>query len=326
VAERRIAGAAAAIAVLLTLAPAARADAASAAAGVTVTAAASAATVGDRVPVEIRVDLADGETFEPPAIGPDLGPFRVGGGAWRRPPEGGRTWTWTGFVAAYRTGDLELPAIDLTVGTPEGPRTRSSAPVAIRIDSVLPGGEDPAGLDIAEIKDVVTVAPDWSALRLALAALVGLLAAAGAIAWAHRRWAARLSAAPAPPDPFERLPPHEWAFRELQALLERRLHEEGRVDEFHAEVARIVKRYLGGRYRVDLMERTTGEVGPALDQAGAPGSAIAEVGALLTRCDTVKFAGARPAAERCRATVEDAYRLVDSTRPAAASPAEEGAA
>jgi hypothetical protein len=94
------------------------------------------------------------------------------------------------------------------------------------------------------------------------------------------------------------------------------LHEDGRVDAFHAELSRIVKRYLEGRYRVDLLERTTSEVAAALVEGDVPRDRIDETSALLMTCDEVKFAGVRPRAEACRARVEEAYRLVDATRPA----------
>ena len=36
---------------------------------------------------------------------------------------------------------------------------------------------------------------------------------------------------------------------------------------------------------------------------------------LLRRCDRVKFAGEVPGPEACREAIDDAYRIVDATRP-----------
>jgi hypothetical protein len=120
--------------------------------------------------------------------------------------------------------------------------------------------------------------------------------------------------------------PDEWAFQALKALLARRLHEHGRVDEFHAEVARILKRYLGGRFRVDLLECTTAEVGPSLRPTGADTRTISHAADLLGRCDAVKFARERPDASKCRELVEEAYGLIDATRPPSGRAAPESAA
>jgi hypothetical protein len=131
----------------------------------------------------------------------------------------------------------------------------------------------------------------------------------------HRRFAARLAAVPQVTDPFHRMPPHEWVYEQLRMLLDRRLAERGEVEEFFSELSHIVKQYLGGRYRVDLLERTTAEVKPELVQAGAPSAPVRATVELLERSDMVKFARGVPAPAACRSAVEEAYRIVDATRP-----------
>jgi hypothetical protein len=107
----------------------------------------------------------------------------------------------------------------------------------------------------------------------------------------------------------------------LQKLLDRRLAEQGQVPLFFAELSRIMKIYLGGRFRRDLLERTSAEVPDDLHQAGASGDSIEQVTRLLERCDAVKFAGLLPAPEACREAIEQAYRIVDATRPQTPAPA-----
>jgi hypothetical protein len=111
-------------------------------------------------------------------------------------------------------------------------------------------------------------------------------------------------------------------------LLARRLAEEGRIGLFYDELTRIVKQYLEGRYRVDLLERTTSEVPGALQGAGAPTEAGTLARALLESGDRVKFARVGAGPTECRGAVEEAYRLVDMTKPSettAAEPAVEAA-
>ena len=72
---------------------------------------------------------------------------------------------------------------------------------------------------------------------------------------------------------------------------------------------------MTGRFRVDLMERTTAEVRPTLVRAGAPEDALAPLLALLQDADQVKFARSRPGSDAWKGSIERVYALVDRTRP-----------
>jgi hypothetical protein len=280
------------------------------------------ATVGATLDATLVVELADEVALDPPRIGPELGPFVVRGGDWSGPQavaDGGRRWVWRGQIAAYRTGELELPPITVRVQAPGAePIVVATEPLVVSVQSVLAEGEPDA--DIADLKSPVSVEPDYGPLVAGALLLLVLLAVASLLWWAQRHFAARLAAVPAPVDPFRRLPPHEWVYAELQKLLERRLAEQGRIEEFFDDLSRIVKRYLGGRYRVELMERTTGELSGDLARAGAPQAVIPVVVELLVGCDRVKFARELPPPEACREAIEQAYRVVDATRPVEQAP------
>jgi len=288
----------------------------------------AAATVGDHLALRIAVSLPAGTQFEPPQLGPTLGPFAVVDGRWSAPASGPRTgWSWSGTLVAFRTGQLELPGIRIALRDEAGTEHATlSDPVPIEIRSVL-GGDETATeeADIADLKPPASIAPDYRPLLMALGALGLLLLGAALLWWLHRRYSARLGAVPAPDDPFHRTPPHEWVYAELQRLLDRRLAEHGQVELFFAELSRILKLYLGGRYRVELLERTTAEVPEQLGQAGAAREQVEAVAELLRGCDLVKFAGRVPEPAACRATIESAYQIVDATKPRAAG-TEQGAA
>lgn len=280
---------------------------------------AAGATVGDALPATLTLELGPGEAFEPVSLGSEAGPFQIEGGSWSPPPEGGPAgrWVWTGRLVAFRTGRLEIPPIELRVSGESGPTGVSTAPVAVTIESVL-AGEEVAGEppEIADLKPPASIDPRYGPLWAALGGLLLLLGAAFLLWWLHRRYAAKLAALPAPDDPFHRTPPHVWVYAELQRLLARRLAEEGQVDLFYQELSRILKTYLGGRYRVDLLEHTTDEIPARLRQAGAGAEPIGEVAALLAECDQVKFARHRPGPADSRIAVERVYRIVDTTKPA----------
>jgi len=192
--------------------------------------------------------------------------------------------------------------------------------VSLEIEGTLPSeqkGEKPP--DLADLKAPASIPPDYGPLKQALAAFAALLVAAGVAWWLWRRYAAKLAAVSAPVDPFRKLPPHVWVYEELQRLLARRLAEEGKVGLFYDELTRIVKMYLEGRYRIELLDRTTSEVPQALQQAGAPADAARSARGLLEAGDLVKFAKSAAGPSECRASVEEAYRLVDMTKPQASA-------
>ncbi len=278
------------------------------------------ATVGDRLETTLSIVVPAETHLERPRLGPELGPFVVDEISWEGPEavDDGVAWVWRGTLAAFETGTLEVPSVTIRIGTGDDATVVRTEPVEVRIQSVLPAGEEnPA---IADLKPPVSLPADYGALLAAVGVLGGLLVLAGLAWWLHRRLAPRLAAVPASDDPFHRMPPHEWVYEQLRLLLDRRLAEEGKVAEFFEELSRIVKQYLGGRYRVDLLERTTAELPAELAQAGAVPGAVRAAIALLERCDMVKFARSPADPTECRDAVEDAYRIVDITRPAVAGP------
>lgn len=280
---------------------------------------ASGATVGDRLDAVIDVTVPKGTSVERPEIGQDLGPFTVFDPSWEGPvvADGKARYAFKARLAAFETGSLEIPAVEVRVGGRGGASVLKTAPVKVEILSVLGEKEpDAAGKPaIADLKPPASLPADYRPLLVALAIFLGLLLAAGAAWWLERRLAPRLAAVPAPEDPFHRLPPHVWAYAELKRLLERRLADEGEISLFFSELSRILKLYLGGRYRVPLMEQTSDEIPALLREAGGPQDAIRSARELLRKADGIKFAreGANPGG--CRASVEEAYRIVDATRP-----------
>ncbi len=280
------------------------------------------ATVGDRLSATLTIDVPAGALIEQPALGSGLGKLAVHSGSWKGPEtvDGSSRWTWTGTLSAFETGDLEVPAIEIRVAGAGGVSTLKTEAVVVTIESVLPAGPSTGAKseapDLADLKPPASVPPDYGPLKKAALVLGLLLAAAGAAWWIHRWSAAKLARVPVPEDPFHRTPPHLWAYEQLQRLMASRLAEEGRFDEFCEELARILKRYLGGRYRMDLLERTTEEIPGLLREAGAGAAALLDVRSLLEFCDLVKFARRAASAEAGRKAVEDAYRIVDSTKPA----------
>ena len=280
------------------------------------------ATVGDPLRATITVTLDPGSEVERVPVGPDLGEnVTVLGGTWA-PTVGGKA-VWTGTIAAYTTGKVEVPAIELAVVEGSERRTVATAPVALEIASVLPEKDRAPGAspELADLKPPAAIAPDWGPAKLAAFILAGLLVAAAGLYLLWRRLAPRLARVQAPTDPFRRLPPHVWAYEELRKLLDAHRENPAREDVFFEGLARIVKTYLSARLRVDLLERTTGEVVPLLAQAGSDPDVARRVREILDRADLAKFARVPAGLDACRACVDSAYAIVDATKAR-----EEGAA
>jgi hypothetical protein len=280
-------------------------------------------TVGERLDATLEVVVAEGTSVERPRLGPEIGPFAVTEISWgeEESSSGAQRWVWRGSVAAFELGALELPSITVNVTGPDGDSELRTEPVGITIRSVIEAGESEP--ELADLKAPASLPGDYAPLVKALSILAALLLVSAGVWWLHRRYSHGFAKIGTPEDPFRRMPPHVWIYGELQRLLERRLAEGGQVELFFSELSRILKLYLGGRYRLQLMERTTEEVEPELKQAGAPREAVWAAREILDLCDRVKFAGEKPDAESCRAAVDEVYRIADATRPAEAPAAEE---
>jgi hypothetical protein len=274
------------------------------------------AHVGDPIKAQLTVTAEPDETVDVAPLAVEWGPAQVLSGGWEPPAAGATTRVWNGTIAAYQLGAVTVPPVTVPVAKGGVQGTVSTEAVSLEIEATLPAaktGDKPP--DLMDLKPPASIPPDFGPLRSALIALAALLAAAGTAWWLWRRYAARLVAVAAPLDPFRKLPPHVWVYEELEKLLARRLAEEGRIGLFYDELTRIVKQYLEGRYRVDLLERTTSEVPGALQLAGAPADAAFLARALLESGDRVKFARVDAGPSDCRAAVEEAYRVVDMTKP-----------
>ncbi len=153
-----------------------------------------------------------------------------------------------------------------------------------------------------------------------LLALLGLLLTAAAAWWLWRRLTRR---APDPPPgalpSSPRPPPWSETLRQLSALrasLEEELHA-GRGDAWVDRLSDVLRAYLGHRYGVPALERTTEEVLEEL-ASRMPHEACRRLAELLHWADRVKFAGLVPAPQEAREALGEAEAIVGATAPRAA--------
>jgi hypothetical protein len=270
-------------------------------------------TVGDRIGLTLVLVHEPGLVPALPEVEGRLGPFAVrdfsDGGA--ETLEDGRiAQTWRFSLVAFETGDLEVPAVSVSLtGGAEGTLAVESEPIAVTIRSVLPEGEE--ATDIADIRPPAELPYSfvpllvWSPIGLAL--LIGLL-------WLWARIRARRRDL-AQVDEASLLPPRELAIRELQRLTASDLLKQDRYKAFYIAISGIVDRLFQRAMGVVTVERTSGEILRDLRQQAAGSPVVSEAGAFYGACDRVKFSRHVPGDAENSDVIAAAYRLVDLAAP-----------
>jgi len=285
----------------------------------------AAATVGDRVRVEVELALpAAPEAAEPPAL--ELGEAWGEAEVLDRPAEPTRIhaageaggdpvvrYRWTFEIAAFRPGTLRLPPLTAVAPGPSPLVVVMDASPTLEIRSVLPAE--------GEVEPRPPTAPAawpgispwwWIAGGLALLALL-----ASFYFVRRRRQASGPFAVKRAPSPFERL------VAEVESILA-----EDDPETVHTRLSLASRRYLEGVLGFPAAEHTTREIRRDLGASPLPVSLQRGLVELLERCDEVKFAGHDVALEAARGRARHALDLTrsveDAMRPA--TPAEEEAA
>lgn len=269
-------------------------------------------TVGDRIRLQLAVEHAPGvQVVWPDSL--DLAPFELLA-AEAQPPAAGGAGQGDAVVTravftltTFELGELQIPSFDVALEGAEGVERLRTDPYGIEVVSV---GLD-EGDGIRGIRGPMAI--PLGVGRVLLALLIALLAAvAGVWLWRRRRGEGEESAPPAPPRPA-----HEVALGDLEALERSGLLVEGRVKDYHVALSEIARRYVEQRFGVPALEMTTREIRAGLAASSAPADFGRGLGPVLDRCDLVKFAKVRPAADASRALVDDVRGLVQSTIPVA---------
>ena len=260
------------------------------------------------VQLPLKLDLGKFEVLDSSTTDRDLG-------------DGNRSRRFTLQIAAYETGELELPPIVLEYTDAKGEKRRvetTSIPVSVK--SLV--GEDPAAeaMPLAAQRSAMMEdrrlyqALGWAGAAAAL--LVALLIARTVL---RRR---RLR-----PRPVVILPPrpaHEIALERLAALRRRGEFDRDGYRPFFFAAAEILRAYLGQRFGFDSLELTTTELRAELGRIADPllDTFRARIDEFLAACDLVKFAKAPSSDVEARATLDAAEAIVAGTCAALAPPVE----
>ncbi|MBI5478485.1 MAG: hypothetical protein HY906_06490, partial [Deltaproteobacteria bacterium] len=214
-------------------------------------------------------------------------------------------------VAAYETGDLQLPGLEVTYLNTRGEaRTVRTQPIDVRILSVLANENDPqlkpnAGPVPVRQRDLTLIYTLAGILLVALGVVVGF------VLRSVLRARARRAVPPPPPRPA-----HEIALERLDALRGTDLLQRQEFKEFYLRLSEILREYLGRRYGFPALDLTTTEIlealGPRAELARRDGGP--DLGAWLFSSDLVKFAKYTPTITEAAGALSEGYAIVDCTR------------
>jgi hypothetical protein len=199
-------------------------------------------------------------------------------------------------LAAFRTGPVPLPPVEIAVPTKAGTaRMQTPAGLALAVRSVIPQNEtNPQPKPPAAPRPLPIGERFWWTLAIL---------SAGCLAGAWLLWRLRCAAAPAAiASPL--LPP----FEELAAELVR-LGAEPSMIALHTRLSLALRRYLGRRLPFPAVESTTSEIQRQLLSRRMPGPLVRQAIELLRACDLVKFARQEVAEARARERTESALRI-----------------
>jgi hypothetical protein len=208
----------------------------------------------------------------------------------------------------FQSGTFDIPALTFVfqdVNDPNATHEVVSEPVSVEVTSLL--GEDRAKLTIEDIEGVVEMPTQalWRWLWIA----GGTLVVAAAVAWPFLK-SRRVQASST-----MYVPAHEIAYGNLQALVERKLIEQGQIKEFYERISGILRQYIEHRFRLHAPDRTTEEFLAELRTAETLSASDKDsLQEFLTHCDLVKFAKHAPTSEQIQRTFDLVKAFIEKTK------------
>ncbi len=219
---------------------------------------------------------------------------------------GRRSVTEEMVLTCWASGDYEISTRPYVLASADGHRdTLTTAAIPIEVVSTLPDD----ARDIQDIKGPAVIPkkiPVWWSVG-ASAALI--LAVVVLIWWIGRRRRRPVVIEVRPPRPA-----HEVAFEALEELRRQNLPGSGQTKAYYIALSETVRRYLGARFAVPAMDRTTAELLPLLRQVECGRESVGEIRRILDVSDNAKFARWEGTLGDAGKHMDGAYSVVDGTK------------
>ena len=190
------------------------------------------------------------------------------------------------------------------------PLTANPVKVFVRIP---PGMDKIEEVDVSEIKPIVEVYESfWSKYGWYLLGLV----AAVLLLFLIKKYRDKLKSRPQPQtEQAEILPdPYEVAMQKLHALNKDKPWLTGDIKEYQSILTGTVREYIEGRYAINALEMTSGEIMEQLENKPLSSDLKYDLSDILQVADLVKFAKARPTSDVHQEFLDRAINFVVKTR------------
>lgn len=268
-------------------------------------------TIGDRIIYTLTIKSDPKIKLDPVPLGSNLGAFEIKD--YKSNPsekdKEGRVIDKSEYnVTTFTTGEYVIPPIEITYTDQDGEKgSISSERIFITVKSV--------GATEAEMEDIRGLKPPIDVRggsKIPYLTALGLLVAL--LAWFYFRSRAKGLKIPEIPEELKR-PAWEVAISELDALRESDLLRKKLTKPYYINLSEIIRKYIQRRFQVVALDRTTQEIKQELKGIRIDRGIIELIHSLLQDCDLVKFAKFIPPETQINQNFEQAFEIVESTKP-----------
>jgi hypothetical protein len=269
-------------------------------------------TIGDRILYTVIVTTDPEVKLEPLALGSNLGAFEVKDYKiydQEKTKEGKKVSKNEYLITTFTTGEYVIPAITVDYTDPEGEKKQiKSEPLFILVRSV--GASEADKEDIRGSKPPIDIRGTYLSYLLILP-IVALLAGGGLLYYRRR---ARGLALPEIPEELKKSA-WEVALLELDSLRECDLLKKREIKRHFTTLSDIVRKYIQRRFEISALDRTTEEIRGEMKRVKLDQSIRELVTGLLFFSDLVKFAKYVPSTDEIDESLNQAYSIVNLTKP-----------
>ncbi len=262
--------------------------------------------IGDQVKATITVNLTGGKEWRnQETVWPDSIPGLeiVSGPQIDDKNDASVRYTW--IISVFDTGWVRIPALPVVIRQQNHLDTFFTNDIPIQVMSIEPDSTGLAGIKDIE-RQPFSLLYFKKYLPHLLAALVIL---AGIYYWWRKRNRKEEVVEIPVPEPL----PHEWAFKALDELEEKRLWQSGEVKEHYSLLTAILREYLERRYGINALEQTSDEILQQLSHQHLSTELLSDTEQLLSVADLIKFAKADPGIDIHAEAIHRVRRFVKET-------------
>ena len=189
-------------------------------------------------------------------------------------------------LIVFDTGKILLPQFQFFVNNNGKVDTILSEAILVHVAGV----KIDTTKDIKDIKEPLKIPLTFQEILPYLIGAFILAILAGVITWFFMERKKKQK----PVDEKYLLPPHVWAFKELDKLQQEKLWQTGEVKNYYSRLTDIARTYIELRYKIPAMEKTTDELMASMHKGMMKQSLKKELNEVLVLSDFVKFAKAQP--------------------------------